>query len=88
MSDFTGLMKFSATWCAPCKVAAPAVKEAAEEAGVEVKSIDIDEDNETTSMYGVRSVPTVIAFKDGKPVDMIVGAVDKAKYLELANKAK
>lgn len=90
MKEFTGFLKFSAEWCSPCKAFAPVLKEAAEEAGVEYIEADIDDESgaELSLKFGVRSVPTTIAFKNGNPVDMIVGAVDKSKVLELANKIK
>ena len=86
MDDFTGLVKFSAEWCSPCKSFAPILKTAAEEAGVAVKDVDIDEEAEVASQFGIRSVPTTIAFVDGKPIDMIVGSVSKERVLELASK--
>ena len=75
------LVDFWATWCGPCKMIAPAL----EEIGAEFKDqlvvakVDIDENPMTPNAYAVRGVPTMILFKDGKPVATKVGAMPKSQ---------
>lgn len=72
------LVDFSATWCGPCKALAPTLdKVAAEYAGkLAVYKIDIDSAQETTSDFGVQSVPTCIFFKSSKEVSRFTGNLD------------
>ena len=79
------LVDFFATWCGPCKMMAPVIDEVATEkaGGVAVYKIDIDENPEVAQQYGVMSIPTFIAFKDGAPVKKTLGAQPKEKILEL-----
>ncbi len=69
-----------APWCQPCLMTAPWVEELAEkyEGRCKVAKMNIDENPVTASQYGVRSIPTLLLFKDGKVEDTIVGAVGKA----------
>lgn len=75
------LVDFWAEWCGPCKVIAPALEEiAAEFAGkVTVAKINIDDNPMSPSTYGVRGIPTLILFKDGKPAATKVGAAPKSE---------
>ena len=73
VSDGKVLVDFYADWCAPCRMMEPAVEEVADE-GVQVVKVDIDENQKAASAYGVRSVPTLVVFKDGEPVRRAVGA--------------
>jgi thioredoxin 1 len=78
-SDKPVVVDFGAEWCGPCHMIEPIVKELAEEylgRAVMVK-IDIDENTKTTDNYGIRNIPTLLFFKDGKQVDKLVGAVQK-----------
>jgi thioredoxin 1 len=70
---------FWAAWCAPCRVSAKVLEEVAPEyeSRVRVKTIDTDLNPATATRYGVRSLPTLIFFKDGKVVDQLVGAVPR-----------
>ena len=79
------LVDFFATWCGPCRMIAPAIEEIAQEkAGeVEVYKIDIDQSPEIARQFGVRGVPTLIVFENGKPVNQMVGAQPKAQILSL-----
>lgn len=87
-SDKPFLVDFWATWCAPCLAIAPHVESLANEmAGkVGVGKLNIDDNPGTAGKFGVRSIPTLILFKGGKPVDQIVGAVPKAKLEEMIKK--
>lgn len=73
------LVDFFATWCPPCRKLAPIVEEIAEDyAGrVKVAKLNIDEARSVAIKYGVSSIPTLILFKNGEPVDRIVGYVPK-----------
>lgn len=73
------LVDFFATWCPPCRKLAPIVEEIAEDyAGrVKVAKLNIDEARSVAIKYGVSSIPTLILFKNGEPIDRIVGYVPK-----------
>ena len=74
------LVDFWADWCAPCKIIAPIVEDLAEEYDGKVKfaKIDVDTNPKVATSYGIRSIPTLLIFSDGKPVGQVVGAVPKA----------
>jgi thioredoxin 1 len=78
------LVDFWAEWCGPCKMIAPALEEiGAEYAGrVTVAKVNIDENPQTPNNYGVRGIPTLILFKDGKPLATKVGAAPKSQLKE------
>lgn len=82
------MLDFSATWCGPCKMVAPAVNEMATDfkGKAKIAKLDIDESVELAQKYNVMSVPTLLYFKDGKVVDQIVGAVPKSALAERLNK--
>ena len=78
-SDLPVMVDFWAEWCGPCKMIAPTVHDLAEEyAGkLNVAKVDIDSSPNIAMKYGIRSIPALIFFKDGKPVDQVVGALPK-----------
>ena len=79
------LIDFFAIWCGPCRMIAPAIEEIAEEKAGEltVYKVDIDQSPELASRYGIRGVPTLMVFEDGKPVGQMVGAQPKASILQM-----
>ncbi|MGH2673298.1 MAG: thioredoxin [Actinomycetota bacterium] len=77
-----------ATWCAPCRTLGPILEKAAEERGGEflLAKLDVDANPYTAGQFGVQSIPTVVAFKDGKPVDGFVGAIPEPMVKEFIDK--
>jgi thioredoxin 1 len=84
-SETPVLVDFWAEWCAPCRAIAPIVKELAEQHGEKLKvvKINIDESPETPGSYGIRSIPTILAFKDGQVVSQLTGARPKADFEDM-----
>lgn len=79
------LVDFFATWCGPCKMLAPIVeKVASEHEDINVLKIDVDEVPDVAAKYGIRSIPTLILFEDGKAVDMKLGYMPEESVLRFA----
>ncbi|WP_050181176.1 thioredoxin [Domibacillus robiginosus] len=82
------LADFWAPWCGPCKMIAPVLEELDSEMSDKLKivKIDVDENQQTAGEYGVMSIPTLILFKDGQPVDKVIGFQPKEALEELINR--
>ncbi len=87
-SDKPALVDFWAAWCGPCRTVGPVIEElAAEYSGkVKIAKLNVDENKEVPGKYGVRGIPTLMLFKDGKVVDQVVGAHPKNRIKELLDK--
>jgi thioredoxin 1 len=75
---------FWAEWCGPCHAIAPIVEEIAQEhdGQLKVTKLNVDENPETPTKYGIRGIPTLIVFKNGQPVDTLVGWMPKEQLLK------
>jgi thioredoxin 1 len=87
-SDIPALVDFWAPWCGPCKAIAPMINELAGEyeGKVKIAKMNVDENPETPGKYGIRAIPTLIFFKNGKVADQITGAVGKTQLAAMLNK--
>lgn len=77
------VVDFWAEWCGPCKMIAPSLEEISEEmADIEVAKVNIDENPDLAAQFGVRSIPTLLLFKNGEPAAVQIGAQSKSKLVD------
>ncbi|MFC0819629.1 thioredoxin [Moraxella marmotae] len=83
------LVDFYADWCPPCQMIAPMLDELAEDYAGKAKivKINVDQNPEISARYGIRSIPTLISFKQGKPLQQTAGAMPKPQLAALIEKA-
>ncbi len=88
-SDIPVLVDFWAPWCGPCKAMAPTISKISQDfAGkIKVGKINVDENQQTSIQFGIRSIPTLLVFKDGKIIDQIIGAVPESELAQSVSKA-
>ncbi len=79
------VVDFFADWCYPCKMIAPIVEELSESENIKVGKVNIDENQELAEKYNIDSIPTIIAFKEGKEYKRQIGVTSKEMLLSLLN---
>lgn len=84
------LVDFWADWCMPCRMMAPILNEVAEatEGSATIYKLNVDEQQQVAAKYGIRNIPTMILFKDGKEVERIIGVKPKDSIISSINKAR
>ncbi|MGD8188735.1 thioredoxin [Brevibacillus ginsengisoli] len=84
----TVLVDFWAPWCGPCKMIAPVLEQIDSEIGNKLKivKVNVDDNPDSAGRFGIMSIPTLLLFKDGQPVDKIVGFQPKEALLSTINK--
>ena len=87
-STVPGLVDFWAEWCGPCRMIAPTVEELATDydGKVTIGKLNVDDNPNTATQFGVRSIPTLLLFKGGEVVESVVGLTDKTRLQALLDK--
>lgn len=88
-ADVPVVVDFWAEWCGPCKAIGPSLEEISDEmeGKIKITKLNIDENPDIAAQYGVRSIPTLVLFKDGEPASMQVGAKQKSGLVDWINGA-
>jgi thioredoxin len=83
------LVDFWAAWCGPCRTMGPVIEQIAEEfeGQLKVAKLNVDDNPGSASFHGIRGIPTMILFKEGKPVEEVIGAVPKEQLVEVITRA-
>lgn len=86
-SDVPVLVDFWAEWCGPCHMVAPILEEIAQEksGALKIAKVNVDENGQSAQQNGVTSIPTMVLYKNGEPVERIVGAQPKERLLDTLN---
>ena len=87
VKEGVSLVDFWAPWCGPCRMIAPVIEELAEafDGTAKICKVNTDEEQDIAVRYGIRSIPTILFFKDGEQVDQMVGAASKQAFEEKIN---
>ncbi|RUM66252.1 MAG: thioredoxin [Sulfurimonas sp.] len=87
IKEGVSLVDFWAPWCGPCRMIAPVIEELAEEFSgkANICKVNTDEEQDIGVKYGIRSIPTIMFFKDGELVDQMVGAASKQAFTDKLN---
>ena len=82
IKEGVSLVDFYADWCGPCQLLGPILEEASTETDGKIIKVDVDKAQEIAGKFGVMSIPTMILFKDGEPVEKHVGVLQKEQIIE------